>query len=609
MFKEKAIALLKIHPEEARMAFLVAALFLCVQAGQGFGENAAFALFLSRLNVDRLPYMYMGLGVVVFLATMAFSASLGRFQNASVVVYLLAGSAVLFIVEWIAIAFLSISIYTLLWLTTYGMSVILGTLLWTVAGEVCDARQAKRLFPFFTSVGILGSVLGNTLTGVIAGAFTTNSLIVLYALLLGCAFFLAREITRAYFKPEPLNQASYNFIQDLRAGLDFVRHSGLFRLVAYSSILFSVLFFTIDFPFNEIVSVRFANNEAGLAGFKGLFTSVTTAVTFFVSLLLANRLYTRLGIVNSILIMPVTYIIGFIVFFISFQFEGAVIVRLAQLVVLGGVMGTAWSALFNVVPLERRGQVLAFTNGVPAQIGVILSGLLLVASKQFFTTQQVLLMGAMAANRISRGLARDGLHGGSDHRVLRLEHVVQSHFRNAAVHHLIGHIGNQFFGQIDVGHVDFICPVPMRPLRACQQRDVAGTTLRFGPGPVKATLHGGGTAAVRHYHEIAHCRNFNVGRRITVGAQAHPIPSQVVAGTKNLARHPFGQFTGSNQRGHLSSPLGRIGKSVYQNTVRWRHFVTVGQCWLLLRVGLQQALGGPLVGARALQRLWPDPGV
>ena len=181
MLKEKVIALLKIHPEETRMAFLVAALFLCVQAGQGFGENAAFALFLSRLNIDRLPYMYMGLGVVVFLATMAFSASLGRFHNSSVVVYLLAGSVVLFIVEWAAIALLQLSIYPVLWLTTYGMSVILGTLLWTVAGEVCDARQAKRLFPFFTSVGILGSVLGNTLTGVIAGLLKTNSLIVLYA--------------------------------------------------------------------------------------------------------------------------------------------------------------------------------------------------------------------------------------------------------------------------------------------------------------------------------------------------------------------------------------------------------------------------------------------
>ena len=115
MLKEKAITLLKVRPDEIRMVTLIAALFLCIQAGQGFGENAAFALFLSSINVDVLPYMYMGLGGVVFLASIAYSASLTRFQNASVVINLLAGSFLLFAVEWIVIvlfgefAFLSLS--------------------------------------------------------------------------------------------------------------------------------------------------------------------------------------------------------------------------------------------------------------------------------------------------------------------------------------------------------------------------------------------------------------------------------------------------------------------------------------------------------------------
>ncbi|HEY5729363.1 MAG TPA: hypothetical protein VIS72_04890, partial [Anaerolineales bacterium] len=92
MFKQQLTAFLKIHPEEARMVGLMAGLFLCIQAGQGIGENAAFALFLSSINVDYLPYMYMGLGGVVFVASIAFSASLSRFQNAIVVKWLLAGS-------------------------------------------------------------------------------------------------------------------------------------------------------------------------------------------------------------------------------------------------------------------------------------------------------------------------------------------------------------------------------------------------------------------------------------------------------------------------------------------------------------------------------------
>ena len=398
MLREKAVALLKVRPEEVRMVTLMAVLFLCVQAGQGIGENAAFALFLSRVDVDRLPYMYMGLGGVVFIASLAYSAGLTKFQNASVVVSLLVGAAILFLVEWLGIIFVGNSIsYPILWLTTYSMSVILGTLLWTVAGEVCDARQAKRLFPLFTSMGILGSVFGNSITGFVAKLTGTESLIVIYAVLLTAGFLLTRKITQAFFKQESEVYVRFSLIDDIRAGYGLVQASQLFRLVAISSILYSLLYFTVDFPFSKIVSESFLNDSAGLAGFKGTFTSITTIVTFLVSLFLANRVYTRLGIVNSILIMPLTYVIGFIVFFISFRFEVAVGARLLQLVVLGGLMGTAWNALFNVAPPERRGQILAFNNGVPAQIGVVLSGVMILLSRQVLRTQDVLLLGAFFA--------------------------------------------------------------------------------------------------------------------------------------------------------------------------------------------------------------------
>lgn len=398
MIREKIIALLKIRPEETRLVAWMAVLFLSAQAGQGIGENAAFALFLSRLDVDLLPYMYMGLGAVVFIGSIMYSASLSRFQNASVVTYLFGGIAALFFAEWVAIVFLKLPLYPLLWLTTFGMSVILGTMIWTTAGEVCDARQAKRLFPLFTSMGILGSVLGNALTGVIANLAGTENLVLLYALLLGIGFVVTRTVARRYFKPEVvLPAARFNPLEDVRSGYEFVSGSGLFKIVAVTSILYSVLFFAVDFPFSETLSIQFAGNEAGLAGFKGAFTGITTLVTFLVSLVLANRLYTRLGIVKSILIMPLTYAVGFVVFYFFFNLQGAVFARFSQLVVLGGLLGTAWNALFNVIPSERRGQVLAFNNGVPAQIGVIVSGALIILGKQFLDTKVVLLLGALIA--------------------------------------------------------------------------------------------------------------------------------------------------------------------------------------------------------------------
>ncbi|MEP6895305.1 MAG: HEAT repeat domain-containing protein, partial [Chloroflexota bacterium] len=152
------------------------------------------------------------------------------------------------------------------------------------------------------------------------------------------------------------------------------------------------LFFSIAFPFSKVVSASFPD-EAGVAGFLGLFSSITTAVTFLVSLLLANRVYSRFGIVNSVLLMPLVYLFGFAVFAGQYNLNGAVIARFSQLVILSGIAGTAWNAFFNVIPSQKRGQVLAFQNGVPSQIGVALSGGLLILGERILTTSQILLMG------------------------------------------------------------------------------------------------------------------------------------------------------------------------------------------------------------------------
>jgi len=388
--------LLNIRTDERRLVFLVAILFACIQAGQGMGDNAASALFLLRYGVDFLPYMYLFLGALTFITTLAYSAALGRLDKGKFFSTLIAIFIGLLIIERAAILFPFPLLYPVLWLTVNGISMILGTFVWNIAGEVCDARQAKRLFPLFTSAGILGSVIGNAVTGVIARLLGTDNLLLLYAILLGISFFLTRAIAGAYFQKTKSYKEKSNLWNDLRAGFDFVRVSPLMRLIAYSSVLFSVLFFAVSFPFSKVVTDSFSD-EAGVAGFFGLFNSITTASTFLVSLFLASRIYTRLGIINGVFLMPLTYIFSFAVFAGFYNLNGAAVARFAQLVILSGIAGTAWNALFNVVPSQKRGQVLAFNNGVPSQIGVALSGVLLIVGEQLLTVQQIFLMGTVLA--------------------------------------------------------------------------------------------------------------------------------------------------------------------------------------------------------------------
>ncbi|MGZ9164715.1 MAG: HEAT repeat domain-containing protein, partial [Anaerolineales bacterium] len=389
-------SLLNIRTDEGRLVFLVALLFACIQAGQGMGDNAATALFLLRFGVDFLPYMYLFLGALTFISTLAYSAALGRFDKGRFFSTVVAGIIVLLLFERAAIRLQLPVLYPLLWLTINGAGMILGTFVWNIAGEVCDTRQAKRLFPLFTSAGILGSVVGNAVTGLIARRFGTDNLLILYAVLLVLAWYLTRTIALGYFRREKVSKARSNFWNDLRAGFDYARASSLLRLIAYASVLFSVLFFAVSFPFSQVVTRSFSD-EAGVAGFFGLFNSVTTAATFLVSLFLASRIYTKLGIINGVFLMPLTYIFSFAIFALFYNLNGASTARFSQQVILSGIAGTAWNALFNVVPSQKRGQVLAFNNGVPSQIGVVLSGVLLIVAKQALTTQQIFLIGAVLA--------------------------------------------------------------------------------------------------------------------------------------------------------------------------------------------------------------------
>ena len=387
---------LKVRAEERQLVALVAILFACIQAGQGMGDNAASALFLLRYGVDFLPYMYLFLGALTFVTTLAYSAALGRFDKGRFFLGMLLSFIALLLLERVSILLSQPLLYPVLWLSINGVSMILGTFVWNIAGEVCDARQAKRLFPLFTSAGILGSVLGNAITGMTARLLGTDNLLILYALLLGLALYLTRRITQGHFPKGSTRQQKTDLWQDLRTGFDYVRSSSLMRLVAYASVLFSVLFFSVAFPFSKVVTASFPD-EAGVAGFFGLFNSVTTAATFLISLFLASRIYTRLGIINAVFLMPLTYVFSFAVFAIFYNLTGAATARFVQLVVLSGIAGTAWNALFNVVPSQKRGQVLAFNNGVPSQIGVALSGVLLLVVANALTVRQIFFMGAVLA--------------------------------------------------------------------------------------------------------------------------------------------------------------------------------------------------------------------
>ena len=385
-----------VRAGEGRILALVALLFLALEAGRGFGEVGLDTLVVSRFGTGTLPYLYIGLGATSLVAALAYGAALGRISRTPLLAGILLGAAALLVAGRLIIASGTDGVVPFIWLVTYASGAIASTIAWTVAGSVFDARQAKRLFPLCTGAAIAGSFLGTLASGPVARAAGTELLIVIEAVLLIVVAVLIGSIARTGRARVPVRRASRSMAADLRVGFDEVTRSPLFRLIAIAYVLFSVLYFSVTYPFMQAAATAFPS-EADLATALGLLSAGVTATSFVVSLLVANRVYARIGVAGAALSLPIVYLAGFGLWLVQFSFATSALVRFTQQVTQRGLSNSVWSAFYNVVPTERRAQVLAFVDGVPGQIGMILSGLMLLGAGRLFSADQLFWLGAATA--------------------------------------------------------------------------------------------------------------------------------------------------------------------------------------------------------------------
>jgi HEAT repeat protein len=243
-------------------------------------------------------------------------------------------------------------------------------------------------------------VLGGFGASVLVNWIGTESLILVMAGTMLIAFGAGRTLIGQRIRPEVRSRRARRsqpgIIAEMQKGYQFVRRSELMRLVSVSAVLFSVLFFSIALPFSKAATLQFPDENA-LAGFLGLFNALSTAAAFLASLFLANRLFARFGIMPMILLLPAIYLLGFGILAVYEIFLLIVAFRFLQTLWITGIASSAWVAMFNPVPAERRDQVRIFIDGIPAKAGTFIAGAILFVGERAFSPQQLYLVGLIAA--------------------------------------------------------------------------------------------------------------------------------------------------------------------------------------------------------------------
>lgn len=372
----KAARRVGVNPGDRRLAFWLTLLFATTQASHGLGMNAADTLFFLRFGVERLPTMILISGLVVMGAITLHVVGFGVVGSTRWLVLIAALGGTWLVIERAVVTLAWEPIYPVIWVANQAIVMVTLTMMWNAAEQSCDTRQAKRLFPLFAAAGVAGGVVGNLVTGPLAATLgTANLLLVQAGLLFTSSVLLLRA--RRFFRSEPTEEPS-SMWASLASTPARVMSTRLGRLAGVAVLLVSTLFFLVVFPFNEVVAASY-DSEVGVATFLGLFSSVATAATFLFSLFATRWLFVRLGVVLTMILVPTVYAVGFALWLTGFGLTTATVIRGLQWVAVNAIWGTAFPAVFNVLPGRQRSQALGFMTAVPAQIGTVAAGALLIA--------------------------------------------------------------------------------------------------------------------------------------------------------------------------------------------------------------------------------------
>ncbi len=155
--------------------------------------------FISTLGADNLPYVQFGAGVLIGFIMQGYTRVMRAVPRRRIIPVTQVGIAALLVLfwflfttigeDWVAVAFYIVGLI---------LAVLLISQFWTLANDIYDPRQAKRLFGFIGGGASLGGAMGAALTVFLVESVGAKNMLLIAAAIMGVCvaivlFVLRRE--------------------------------------------------------------------------------------------------------------------------------------------------------------------------------------------------------------------------------------------------------------------------------------------------------------------------------------------------------------------------------------------------------------------------------
>ena len=294
------MAIINIKSKERKPAALLFFMFFSIVSATITGASVRDAVFLTQFDKSYLPVMFITIAVVM-AGVIALYKKLTAGQDQIFVISISGAlfSVSLFLLQsnlsglFIPVLYIWMEVVTILSIFQF----------WILAGEIFNARQAKRIFTFLGAGGSFAGMGAGYGIKPFVSTFGSENLLFLTIFFIGLSvvmaqmlrpFRMSRKSKKVNFKPVAKSKTEFEpYLKSIAL---------LIGLAAFVSKI-------IDYQFKMMAADAFPNQN-DLVSFFGTYYMSTGAATLIMQFFVTGFILTRFGILAGLLVLPIFLAIG-----------------------------------------------------------------------------------------------------------------------------------------------------------------------------------------------------------------------------------------------------------------------------------------------------------
>ena len=364
-----------LREDETKVALLMFAYSFLAMTAHNILRPVTGSTFIDQLGADNQPFVQLAVGVFSGVLMHWYSNAARWLPRRRVVPITQLALVGVLVVLWALLRTGAV------WVTValYSFGLLFGLFLisqfWTLANELYDARQAKRLFGFIGGGASLGGAVGATILRVLVYQVGSNNMLLVSAVFLGLCVFIVDAILRL----QP-TLASDGYIEEQGVG-----GREALRLLAESDHLkIMALVIGCAAAGAAIVQQQLSMAAEATGGDADRMTAFLAEVTawvsiggFIVQVALTSRIHRSMGLAFAMLLLPVAMGSSAIVVILSGALWAPQLARVLDATLRYTVDKTTREVLFLPLPVELKHRAKAFIDVTADRFAKALAAILL----------------------------------------------------------------------------------------------------------------------------------------------------------------------------------------------------------------------------------------